>query len=114
MRFYADENFPMPVIIHLCAIGHDVLTTLESAKAGQAIPDEDVLVFSSENQRILLTFNRKDFIRLHQQNPNHGGIVVCTVDANFEQLARRINEALTGIADMRGFLVRINRPQNIE
>ena len=49
-------------------------------KAGQAIPDEDVLAFARAKGRIFLTLNRKHFIRLHNQNPDHPGIVVCTFD----------------------------------
>lgn len=112
MLLYADENFPMPVVMALRQLGHDVLTTLESGKAGQAIPDEEVLLFSSDNQRALLTFNRKDFIQLHQKMPHHAGIIVCTVDNDFYGLAKRIDEALSDISDIKGQLIRINRPQN--
>ncbi|MCL4254309.1 MAG: DUF5615 family PIN-like protein [Anaerolineae bacterium] len=112
MLLYADENFPMPVVMVLRQLGHDVLTTLESGKAGQAIPDEDVLTFATENQRTLLTFNRKDFIQLHQKMPQHEGIIVCTVDNDFHGLAKRIDEALSDISDIKGQLIRVNRPPN--
>ncbi len=112
MLLYADENFPMPIVVALRHLGHDVVTTLESGKAGQAIPDEDVLIFSTESQRALLTFNRKDFIQLHQKMPHHAGIIVCTVDNDFQGLAKRIDETLSNISDIKGQLIRINRPQN--
>jgi hypothetical protein len=35
MRFYADENFPLAVVIELRKLGHDVLTTLEDERANQ-------------------------------------------------------------------------------
>ncbi len=72
-QFYADENFPQPVVEQLRKLGHDVLTTSESGKAGQKIPDEEVLLFAVENNRILLTLNRKHFIRLHNERPAHAG-----------------------------------------
>src|SRR5437763_10906241 len=54
-NLYADENFPQPSVEALRELGHDVLTTLDSGKAGQAIPDKDVLAFAKETQRVLLT-----------------------------------------------------------
>ena len=70
-RLYANENFPLPVVIELRRRGHDVLTIQETGKADQAIPDEAVLAFASTEQRALLTFNLKHFIRLHNSQSNH-------------------------------------------
>ncbi len=74
---YSNENFPLPVVEELRRLGHGVLTTQEAGNAGQAIPDEAVLKFAIDNNRTLLTINRKHFIRLHQQDANHAGIIVC-------------------------------------
>ena len=57
-----------------------------------------------------MTFNRKQFIRLHNENSDHAGIIVCTVDSNFEALAERIHVALDSTPDMTGQLIRVNRP----
>lgn len=51
MRFYADENFPRPVVERLRALGHDVLTAQEAGNGGQGIPDEDVMVFARGHGR---------------------------------------------------------------
>ncbi len=110
-KLYSNENFPFPVVAELRQLGHDVLTTLESGNAGQAIPDEAVLAFATEQGRILLTLNRKHFIRLHLENSHHNGIVVCTFDADFAGQAQRIDDALKALPEMQGQLVRINRPQ---
>lgn len=67
-RFYADENFPLPAVEELRKLGHDVLTAYESGKAGQSIPDELVLAFAIVEKRILITLNRKHFIRLQPYN----------------------------------------------
>jgi len=45
-RLYANENFPLPAVEELRRLGHDVLTSYESGRAGQAVPDEDVLAFA--------------------------------------------------------------------
>ena len=71
---YANENFPLPVVEALRELGHNLLTTYESGKAGQAIPDEDILAFATGESRIILTLNRRHFIRLHQTTPDHSGI----------------------------------------
>lgn len=70
MRFYADENFPLPVVAELRGLGHDVLTVFEDGRANQKIGDEKVLNRSRRLGRVLLTINRLDFKRLHQRDIN--------------------------------------------
>jgi Domain of unknown function (DUF5615) len=45
-RLYANENFPLQAVEELRQLGHDVLTTQQTGKAGQAIPDAQVLAFA--------------------------------------------------------------------
>ncbi len=113
-KLYANENFPQPSVDMLRELGHDVLTTMDTGKAGQAISDEAVLAFAREQKRVLVTFNRKHFIRLHYEQPDHAGIIVCTVDSNFKALARRVHDALEAQSDMAGRLIRVNRPNEGE
>ncbi|MEW6608325.1 MAG: DUF5615 family PIN-like protein [bacterium] len=54
-RLYANENFPLPVVEELRRLGHEVITIYETGKAGQSIPDEDVLTFARDENRILVT-----------------------------------------------------------
>lgn len=107
---YANENFPLDAVDALRNLGHDVLTTADTGRAGQALPDEDVLAFATAAERAVVTFNRRDFIRLHAAVPDHAGIIVCTVDAAFVDLADRIHAALATVPDLRRQLVRVNRP----
>ena len=110
-RFYAHENFRRPVVEALEPMGNDVLTSLQAGNANQGIADDEVLAFAQSENRILITFNRKHFIRLHQQNPTHSGIIVCTEDNNQEALAKRIHDAVISIDDhLENQLIRINRP----
>ena len=63
------------------------------------------------NNRIVVTFNRKDFIQLHKQNSNHSGIIVCTEDKDFTGLANRIDKAILSLNnDTTNQLIRVNRP----
>ncbi len=109
-NIYANENFPLPVIEELRQLGHDVLTSYEAGNAGQAIPDDKVLAYAIEHERILLTLNRKHFIRLHNENSVHKGIIVCTVDSDFAAQAQRVHAVLENNPQMDGQLIRVNRP----
>lgn len=109
-RLYANENFPLATVEALRWLGHDVLTTFESGKSGQAFPDDAVLAYATSENHILLTHNRRHFIRLHLENASHGGIITCTVDPDFEALAQRIDDVLANQDNMEGRLLRVNRP----
>jgi predicted nuclease of predicted toxin-antitoxin system len=109
MRFYSNENFPLPVVEALRGYGHDVQTTAEAGNANQGIPDDEVLRYAAAEQRILLTLNRRDFISLHQRVPVHAGIVVCTFDADFSAQAERIDAMLRMVSSPDGQLLRVNR-----
>jgi hypothetical protein len=109
-RLYANENFPLPVVQELRQLGHDVLTVVDTGKAGQAVPDDEVLAFATAGNRVLLTLNRKHFIRLHHEHPDHAGIVVCTFDPDFVGQASRIDGGLRTSEPLARRLLRINRP----
>jgi Domain of unknown function (DUF5615) len=110
-RLYSNENFPLPAVQELRKLGHDVLTVQEAGNADQAIPDEAVLDFATNEQRAVLTLNRRDFIILHKYLPDHCGIIVCTYDADFIGQAKRIHEAITMQPVIEKQLLRVNRPQ---
>ena len=109
-EFYANENFPLPVVERLRALGHDVPTVRETGKAGMRVPNQEVLAFATLSGRAVLTINRRHFIRLHRDEPSHAGIVACTFDPEFVAHAERIHAAVTSEPDLRGKLVRVNRP----
>ena len=108
-RLYSDENFPLPIVELLRTLGHDVLTAREAGNANLQIPDEEVLAFAIANQRTIVTRNRRHFIRLHQLNPEHAGIIVCTEDPDFEGAAMRIHQAITAEKLLPGKLIRVMR-----
>lgn len=110
-KLYADEGYPIQVSLGLAALGHDVLTVQAAGQANQRIPDEEVLAFATSQNRAVLTVNRADFIQLHKQNPNHGGIIVCTEDIDRPGLTNRVHQAILSEGqDLAGKLIRINRP----
>lgn len=108
-RCYANENFPLPAVEALRVLGHDVLTTQDAGKSGAAVPDDEVLRYAHTQNRILLTFNRKDFIRLHLAGQIHAGILACRFDPDFPALANRIHRCLRETDDLVGRLLKVNR-----
>jgi predicted nuclease of predicted toxin-antitoxin system len=109
---YADEHFPAPVVDQLRRFGHDVVTIQEDGHAGLKWPDKEVLQRATALRRAVLTLNRRDFIRLHRDNPNHSGIVATTQDLDFTRLAARIHEGIQAIGNLSGQVIRVYRPQS--
>ncbi|ETX03742.1 MAG: hypothetical protein ETSY1_46280 (plasmid) [Candidatus Entotheonella factor] len=109
-RLYADEDFSYPVVVRLRQLGHDLVTAQEAGQANQRIEDEAVLAYASEQGRAVLTFNRRDFVRLHRTTSSHEGIVVCSRDDDVSALAERIHQQLESEPSLQNQLLRINRP----
>jgi predicted nuclease of predicted toxin-antitoxin system len=109
---YSNENFPKRVVEELRRLGHDVLTSYEAGRANQKIPDDQVLAYATEQNRLVLTLNRLDFIQLHRETAGaHAGIIVRTRDdADPVALAARIHSALATTPNPAGELIRIVRP----
>jgi len=108
-RLNANENFLMPVVEELRRLGHDVMTTHEAGKAGQAIADDEVLNFACSDRRAVLTLNRKHFILLHNVKAEHEGIIVCTFDPDFAAQALRINTEIASHTELSRQLIRVSR-----
>ena len=106
-KLYINGNFPLPIVQMLRQFGHDVLTSLEAGNANQRIPDDAVLAFAITQNRILLTLNRRDFIKLHYLNPDHSGIIVCTEDSDFKALTNRIHKELCNEGEFAKQLIRV-------
>ena len=110
VRFYANENFPAPSVNELRAPGHDVLTTSDAGNANRKIPDSEVLRYAAENGRVMLTLNRRDFIRLHERGAAHTGLVVCHEDLDFQRLAHGVHAVAGANPNMIGHLVNVRTP----
>jgi hypothetical protein len=106
MLLYADENFFFPVVEELRRLGHDVLTASEDGHA--AASDPVILARAHALGRILLTFSRWDFEKLHRQGAAHSGIVSSTQDRNYAGLAARIDVVLAGSLPGQ-WHIRVNR-----
>ena len=75
LKLFIDEDtLAKPLVKNLRKAGHDVVTVNEVGLTSQA--DSVVLNYAKKNNRILLTYNCRDFEDLHRDNPNHQGILV--------------------------------------
>ncbi|NJM66197.1 MAG: DUF5615 family PIN-like protein [Acaryochloris sp. RU_4_1] len=108
VKLYADEQFPLPVVKYLRQLSYDVLTVQESGQSGST--DPAVLDYAIRHDRVLLTQNRRDFVRLHRLQPNHRGIIVCSEDRDFQRLANQIHCAISSETKLHNKLLRIVRP----
>ena len=110
-RLFADENFPFPVVEALRRIGHNVITVADAGKAGQALSDKAILELAAADQRAVVTLNRRHFVQLHVADPHHAGIVVCSLDLDFDSQATRIDQMIATEELLAGRLIRVNRPR---
>lgn len=105
----ADEDFDHRVVRLLREVGHDIITLQDLGLAGLAIPDEQVLAIAIALKRGVLTFNRKDFIKLHREYPLHFGIIICTRNSDVKALSTKLETLLENADRLNGRLLRIYR-----
>jgi hypothetical protein len=109
-KFYANENFPLPAVEHLRALGYDVLTTSQVGQANRGLSDADVLDYAISVERAVITLNRRDFVILHNARDGaHSGVVVCSADIDYKALAERVHVEVQKLHSLNRELIRINK-----
>jgi predicted nuclease of predicted toxin-antitoxin system len=101
MRFLADENFPRAAVAALEAAGHDVVW-VRTAAPGAA--DADILAQATQEQRILLTFD-KDFGELAGRSSAAracGVVLVRVPPPKSTEAARLLGELIEARSDWAG------------
>ena len=88
IRFHLDENISHAIANGLRRRGIDVTTTPEEKLIGKS--DEEQLAFAISEKRVIFTQDT-DFLRLHQQDFSHYGIVYC------QQRSKSIGELVLGL-----------------
>jgi predicted nuclease of predicted toxin-antitoxin system len=74
VKFLLDHDVPDDLSYLLEELAHEV--TLLRKVLPKDAPDETVLQFAHDNNCVLLTCNRDDFLELAKHKPHHGVIVV--------------------------------------
>ncbi len=81
LRLLVDEDsLAKPLVNRLRKAGHDILTVNEAGLTSSS--DDVVLDYARVDGRVLLTHNCDDFEALHEEDPNHPGILAIYRDAN--------------------------------
>jgi|CXWL01.1.fsa_nt_gi predicted nuclease of predicted toxin-antitoxin system len=80
MKLYFDEHVHPLVAVMLSERGIDCRTTQEAGNLG--MDDEDQLRYATAQGRVLVTFDRRDFLMLARQwastNQSHAGLILST------------------------------------
>jgi len=78
IKLYLDEMIPVALAEVLNQYGHDAITARQANMLGK--DDNEQLEFAASRGRVILTFNLKDFIKLHKEwlvnGKSHRGIIV--------------------------------------
>ncbi|MEH2135035.1 MAG: DUF5615 family PIN-like protein [Nostoc sp.] len=108
-KLYSNDNFPIDMVLELRQYGYDILTSQEAGQANQGIPDEDVLTFATQNQRVVITLNREDFIALHRSAIYHQGIIICKTDRDYAGQIHALYAYLQQTEDLKNRLIRVKK-----
>ena len=111
--FYSNENLVLEMVNILRSLGYKVITSYDAGQANQGIPDDQVLNYATQNGLILITFNRDDFIKLHQSGLQHAGIIICKTDRDYQGQVKTLHEYLQNETILTNRLIRIKK-QNIK
>ena len=109
MKLLADEDFDTPIVRMLQAQDVDIITVADLSLDNVGTADEQVLKEGTSLGRAVITFNRRDFWRLHQVE-QHAGIVLCKRNTPVLLLVRLVVELVTSVERGQNELYRIIQP----
>lgn len=110
MILLADEDFDFPIVLKLRELGIDIITVADLLLDNQGTPDTDIYKVATDHGRAVVTFNRKDFLRIHNQSTRHSGIIVCKRNTPVALLVQKISDLVQSTVDFSGQLHRIVQP----
>lgn len=94
IALYTDEDVSSKLALALRVRGYDALSCLEAKRSNRNIPDPEQLAFATEQGRVILTFNARDYVPLDHVwqgiGREHAGIVLASQTDNFGELLRRV------------------------
>jgi len=101
MRLLADENVVPAHVSTLDSAGHDIVRSGHLLEKG--VSDETVLAAAASENRVLITYDRKDFSDV----TDHAGVLIATEGMRPRDLRNavwRVEHAYPGLADTVEYL----------
>jgi predicted nuclease of predicted toxin-antitoxin system len=106
---YSNENFPLDMVEILRNFGYDILTSYAAGQANQGIPDEAVLTFAAQQNRVIITLNRDDFVKLHRSGFNHAGMIICKDDRDYTGQIEALHSYLETQSNLTNRAIRVKK-----
>ncbi len=107
LKLFLDEDIHTGLSHALRQRGYDVIHAQDLKRKGKS--DSEQLAFAVQEERCLVTFNIRDFVKLHnlyaQRNREHWGIIVARQMPIGEALRRLLKKI--GLATQEDFRTRI-------
>ena len=107
--FYSNENFALDMVYKLRDLGYRVTTSYDAGQANQGISDLEVMNYATQNDFAVITFNRDDFIELHNSGLKHAGIIICKTDRDYRGQIQTLHEYLQTQESLDNRLIRIKK-----
>jgi len=108
LKLFLDEDIHTGLSRALQQRGHDVVHAQDLKRKGKS--DSEQFAFAVQEERCLVTFNVRDFVKLHnqyaEQNQEHWGIIVARQMPIGETLRRLLKKV--GLATPEDFRNRID------
>jgi predicted nuclease of predicted toxin-antitoxin system len=116
ISLYSDENFALGMVSILRELEYTVITCHDVGQANQNIPDDKVLEYATLKNFTVITFNRSDFIKLHQSGLEHAGIIICKevpkrVHQDYRGQIEKLHEYLQNQASLNNRLILLKKQQ---
>lgn len=103
IRLFTDEMIFPSLAPELRRLGYDAESCPEAKRSYQKISDYSQLAYATQEDRTILTFNRRHFVRLdrdwHARGRRHGGIIISDQVSDFHELVRRVRLHLDTVED---------------
>jgi predicted nuclease of predicted toxin-antitoxin system len=114
VRLFADVHLPIKIVIGLRRLGYDVKTVLQYQGTSEPEPglsDQAILSIAMTERRAVITSD-SDFQKLHFENPNHQGIILCAATLEYRKRAKEIDEAIKDHPPLLGKLIYVPSKQD--
>ena len=109
-RLFADENIPPRIVQGLQNHGVDIITTTDAQLDNRKTSDPDILAYASGVGRAVITFDRGDYKKLHQQSNAHSGIILLKQNMPLPMLIEKVAALALSQADLSGKVHRVIQP----